>query len=56
MTHTVLITGSSSGIGQATAQLFAQRGLECRGHRPQSGVSGAFGGSQLACAPAGCHR
>jgi NAD(P)-dependent dehydrogenase (short-subunit alcohol dehydrogenase family) len=26
MTSTVLITGSSSGIGQATAQLFAQRG------------------------------
>jgi len=26
MAHTVLITGSSSGIGQATAQLFAARG------------------------------
>lgn len=26
MTQTVLITGSSSGIGQATAQLFAQQG------------------------------
>src|ERR1051326_7961097 len=26
MTRTVLITGSSSGIGQATAQIFAERG------------------------------